>query len=261
MIKSFFVAILVLFTLAAVACTTEAKAEFGEWVEIPYGHDVSISNGPQIKFLEFDESRCAIGVTCVWAGEAKAYIIFKDSDKATTHTLTDGASDDKTEKIRGYKVNFSVNPYPKAGRAVPKKDYVLKVRVHKDALVSSDMTPTLTTTVPGTPKPTATTFPTTRVKAPIDKAEIAIAKSLPPQYSVVITSGLPSGCAKFYSYDVKRDGEIITISVWNTIPSVNMACTTIYGYVDTSVQLGSDFEKGKTYTVMINDEKRTFVVQ
>ena len=249
-----------LIILSMVACT-KAEAKTGEWIDVPYGKEVSFANGPAIKFVDFDESRCATGVTCVWAGEAKAHITFKDSDKATTHTLIDGASDDKTEEIRGYKVDFSVAPYPKAGQAVPKKDYVLKVRVDKDTPVSSDMTPTPTTSVPGTPRPTPTTYPTTRVKAPIDKAEIGVAKSLPPQSSVEITSGLPSGCARFDGYDVKREGELITINVWNTIPSVNMACTMIYGYVDTSVKLGSDFETGKTYTVMINDEKRTFVAQ
>lgn len=239
-----------LFTVAAFACTAEAKAEFGERVEIPYGHDVSFTNGPQIKFLEVEDSRCATGVTCIWAGEAKAKISFKESNSTTTHTLTQGggASEGK-DTIRGYDFTFTVNPYPQAGQAVPKKDYTLKLMVNK---AGSNATPV----------PTGTGYPVTRVKAPIDGLEIAIAKSLPPQYSAEITSGLPSGCAKFDGYDVKREDDKITITVWNTMPSdPQIACTMIYGYVHTSVQLGSDFQMGRTYTVMVNDVTKTFVAQ
>lgn len=264
MIKHILASTLIILSLAA--CNkTEAKAGLGEWTEVPYGEEVTFTNGPAIKFVELEtDSRCAIGVTCVWEGEAKAQIAFEDANKATTHILTERGSAETTEAIRGYKVDFNVSPYPKAGQEVPKEDYVLKVRVDKDTPVSSDDATTVPTiTVPGTPKPTATTFPTSRAKAPIDRAEIAIAKSLPPQYSVEITSGLPSGCAKFDGYDVKREGELITITVWNTMPApgAEIACTMIYGMKDTSVYLGSDFETGKTYTVMINDETRTFVAQ
>ncbi len=250
MMRSLFIAMLMLFTLAAAACTTDAKAGFGEWVEVPYGGDVTFKNGPQIKFLEVEDSRCAIGVTCIWAGEAKAKISFKEANSTTTHTLTQGGgSSEGKDTIRGYEILFTVNPYPKAGQAVPKKDYTLKLMLNK-------------TGGNATPVPAGTSYPVTRVKAPIDALDIAVAKSLPPQYTAQITSGLPSGCAKFDGYDVKRDGELITITVWNTMPSdPQIACTMIYGYVNTSVELGSDFTTGKMYTVMVNDVTKTFVAQ
>ena len=96
--------------------------------------------------------------------------------------------------------------------------------------------------------------------APIDDVQIVIAKSLPPQYSLSITAGLPGGCAKFDAYTVKRDGDVITVTVTNTMPSDPLtACTRIYGFNKFDVPLGSDFEAGKSYTVKVNDAGKTFV--
>ncbi|MGE0228221.1 MAG: hypothetical protein AB7I38_08350 [Dehalococcoidia bacterium] len=98
--------------------------------------------------------------------------------------------------------------------------------------------------------------------APIDEASIRIAESSPPQYFLDVTSGLPSGCAKFDRNEVARSGDTITVQIWNRIETPrDGACTAIYGMVEHSVPLGSDFEPGRTYTVRVNDVVRTFTAQ
>ena len=264
MIKKALILISAVFFLTVCSGEKTQTSLLGEWVELPYGREMVVTNGPQIKFVELEnDSRCATGVTCVWEGEAKVSISFKDANNTTTHTLTERGSSETKETIRGYEVLFSVNPYPKAGQVIAKEDYTLKLSVSK-AGDNVEATRVPTTTVPTTPlpMPTATRYPAVRVKAPIDAVEIAIAKSLPPQYSAEVTSGLPSGCAKFDSYMVERNGDTITISVWNTLPGdPQVVCSQIYGIVHTSIQLGSDFTTGKTYAVMVNDVKKTFVAQ
>jgi hypothetical protein len=103
----------------------------------------------------------------------------------------------------------------------------------------------------------------TIVDAPIDGIDILVRESFPPQYAVAITSGLPSGCAQFNEAVITgRDGNTITISVTNTIPSdPEVACTAIYGTHESTVELGTDFESGETYTVDVNGETKEFTAQ
>lgn len=98
--------------------------------------------------------------------------------------------------------------------------------------------------------------------APIDGAEIVVRESAPPQYAVHITSGLPSGCAEFADATASRTGDEITIAVRNTLPAdARIACTQIYGTHEATVELGSDFVRGTTYRVHVNDKTIKFTAQ
>ncbi|GEM_PF-2629724 len=101
------------------------------------------------------------------------------------------------------------------------------------------------------------------VKAPIDGANIRIAGSHPAQYFADVDSGLPNGCIRFYGYNVSRKVEdTINIDVLNLAPAdQRVACTMVYGTVHSNIALGSDFTKGRTYTVWVNEVKLTFVAQ
>lgn len=99
--------------------------------------------------------------------------------------------------------------------------------------------------------------------APIERVEISVAESSPPQYFVDIVSGLPNGCARFDSIETSRSGDTIQLVVVNLVPSPGsqVACTMIYGTVQHHVALGTDFESGRTYTVVVNDVTETFQAQ
>jgi hypothetical protein len=96
------------------------------------------------------------------------------------------------------------------------------------------------------------------VPAPIDRLEVVMRESNPAQVALKITAGLPSGCAKQGSHSVSRSGDTVTVIVLNTIPTGNPICTMIYGQYDLSVDLGSNFAPGTTYTVRVNDKTTTF---
>jgi hypothetical protein len=90
--------------------------------------------------------------------------------------------------------------------------------------------------------------------APIESAELVARESFPVAYAVHVTSGLPSGCAVFDRIDVERAGDVVALTVWNTLPAdPEVACTMIYGMTSNTAEIGSDFMPGRTYTVRIND--------
>jgi hypothetical protein len=99
------------------------------------------------------------------------------------------------------------------------------------------------------------------VSAPIDGVDVLTLESFPPQYVVKVQAGLPSGCAQKHGHKVARQGNVITISVENTLPKEPVPCTMIYGMYEVTINLGSDFQSGVTYTVKVNDETKTFTAQ
>jgi hypothetical protein len=99
--------------------------------------------------------------------------------------------------------------------------------------------------------------------APIDALDILVLESFPPQYNLLITSGLPSGCAQFNKAEITGgSGNTITVRVTNTVPDdPNVACTAIYGTKETTLPLGSEFTSSETYTVNVNDKSIDFTAQ
>jgi hypothetical protein len=104
-----------------------------------------------------------------------------------------------------------------------------------------------------TPAPGRQTVP-----APIDDVEVVIRDSSPPQVTINVRAGLPSGCAQRESHSVSRAGDTFTVRVLNSMPTGNVACTMIHGTYELSLDLGRDFLAGGTYTVNINDKTTTF---
>jgi hypothetical protein len=99
------------------------------------------------------------------------------------------------------------------------------------------------------------------VPAPIDGLEMRIRESAPPQYSVYVQAGLPSGCAKQHSHSVQQTGDTFIVQVMNSMPPGNPICTMIYGTYELNLDLKGDIRPGRTYTVKVNDRTTTFVAQ
>ncbi len=97
------------------------------------------------------------------------------------------------------------------------------------------------------------------VLAPIDGLELQIAESFPLQYFLTVISGLPDGCHSFGGYTLTRDGNRILIKVFNLKPSDTMLmCIQLYGTVETTIPLGSDFDPSQTYTISVNGKTTSF---
>ena len=77
---------------------------------------------------------------------------------------------------------------------------------------------------------------------------------------------MPSGssCSQFNGYEIRR-GESETVEVRITHHEVSdpmVVCTTDYPIVETTVPLGSNFEPGVEYTVVVNsDISKNFVAR
>ena len=104
------------------------------------------------------------------------------------------------------------------------------------------------------------------VLAPIETLEILVMESFPPQYSLEIISRLPRGssCSQHYGYDVtRRLSNSIEVTVTNLeVTADNVPCTLDLPLVRTTIPLGSDFQSGETYTVIVNnDVTEEFVAQ
>jgi hypothetical protein len=96
------------------------------------------------------------------------------------------------------------------------------------------------------------------VPAPIDDVQVVIRESNPPQVTLNVKAGLPSGCAQRESYSMSRTGDAFTVRVLNSMPTGDVMCTMIYGTYELNIDLGRDFRAGGTYTVNVNDKTTTF---
>jgi hypothetical protein len=99
------------------------------------------------------------------------------------------------------------------------------------------------------------------VLAPIDRLDVRILESSPPQYVLSVRAGLPSGCAEKNRHEAARVAEAITVTVLNWMPAGSLPCTMIYGSYELNINFGSDFRQGTTYSVSVNDKKTVFVAQ
>ena len=102
------------------------------------------------------------------------------------------------------------------------------------------------------------------VKSPIRMFEIDVLESSPPQYQLSVVSTLPLGstCSRFNGYDVARRGNEILVTLTHLeVLEKNQPCTRDLPAVDTQIPLGSDFTSGQEYTVILNDDRKTFTAQ
>ncbi len=82
-----------------------------------------------VKVLE--DSRCPIGVDCVWAGNAKLQVKISKGKTSQIFELNTGL-DPKTIAFKGYKIQLvSLNPAPQADTDMTKRKYTASFIVNK----------------------------------------------------------------------------------------------------------------------------------
>ena len=110
------------------------KASLGKPVIVLVGQTVDIE-GEQLA-IRFNgvtgDSRCPNGVTCVWAGEVSCdvTVTYQGSSSDITLTQPGGVAPAKTI-FKDYRLTFSVDPYPQAGRKIYPSGYILNLTVEK----------------------------------------------------------------------------------------------------------------------------------
>lgn len=93
------------------------------------------ADGLRIQLTDIEESRCAEGVTCVWAGEAKVYLRLDAQETVvlTARGLCAGEEACRDTAIyKQYRIILEeVTPYPKANVEIKKADYRVKLSVDR----------------------------------------------------------------------------------------------------------------------------------
>lgn len=95
--------------------------------------------------------------------------------------------------------------------------------------------------------------------APIDDVDLRVT-DYPPHYVLYVEAGLPSGCASPHAHDLRREGQLLRVTVTNAVLQSD-ACTMVYGTYELALELGSDFVPGREYAIEVNDERFVFVAQ
>ena len=103
-------------------------------------------------------------------------------------------------------------------------------------------------------------------ESPIERIEVSVLESAPPQYELRVVSGMPkgSGCSQFNGYEIRRaeSKRIEVVITHHEVADSFVICTADFPIVETTVILGSDFEPGVEYTVSVNSDTTTsFVAQ
>ena len=92
----------------------------------------------------------------------------------------------------------------------------------------------------------------------IESAGIVVQEGSPHQYRLFVTSGMPkgSGCSQFNGYEIRRPkgNTLEVIITHHEVADPSVFCIADYSLVETTVPLGSDFEPGVEYTVVLNSE-------
>ena len=107
------------------------------------------------------------------------------------------------------------------------------------------------------------------VSSHVASAEWNVMESFPPQYSLWVVTEMPqgSGCSRFNGYDINRAGPYrYEIAITHHIVDFEsaggmVACTADIAIAETAIHLGSDFEPGREYTVVVNTETLTIDAQ
>ena len=93
----------------------------------------------------------------------------------------------------------------------------------------------------------------------VEKVDVIIMESFPPQITVKVDGWLPDGCSEVGDITQQRDG--FTIDVTITIRRLSTgACIAIAPQVSRSIRLNGSFAESGAYTVRVNGVAKSFTL-
>ena len=90
----------------------------------------------------------------------------------------------------------------------------------------------------------------------IENVSIASTRSIPAQHMIVVTIALGGSCETFKSITKTVEDREVHMEVLTEVPAAPMPCTLAIIYDDQSINIGSDFEAGVEYDVIVNGERQ-----
>ena len=114
---------------------SNSKVDLAEEFKIKNGEEVVV-RGEKLRITfssVFSESRCPIGVDCVWVGNAAIAIEVAKKNKKQVVAMLNTFLEPKEIAYRGFKIKLvALNPYPDFRQPIDPKDYVATMVVTKD---------------------------------------------------------------------------------------------------------------------------------
>ena len=132
---SLLISFLATMLVVTVACQESNVARLGQEFFLHIGESALIEGEKlQIKFLEVvADSRCPIGVTCIWEGEVLCLVEIEYRESVDQITLTEPGltSWPPGESFQEYEIAYHVEPYPVAGVEISEEEYRLHLELTK----------------------------------------------------------------------------------------------------------------------------------
>ncbi|HET7712685.1 MAG TPA: hypothetical protein VFL80_12205 [Thermoanaerobaculia bacterium] len=124
--------------VAAGACMTPSgvtpviNVQPGRQFDLAVGQEAQIQGtSVNVRFSGVGEdSRCAIDVQCVWAGNAVVMLTLRSSDAPASESALNTTLDPKQTAYAGYNIRLiALKPAPKSGTPKPATEYVATLEV------------------------------------------------------------------------------------------------------------------------------------
>ena len=128
-------ALFFLMVLAVLSCSKEGtRLVLNDPVSLHYNR--LYNNGDYNISIVLDsvtqDSRCPLGVECIWAGNALARFIFIADNNSTKFSLNTLASFRRDTTIAGFKIELlALKPYPEYPHPIKQEDYIAEIRITK----------------------------------------------------------------------------------------------------------------------------------
>lgn len=113
-----------LLALLALGCSggRAASASSGTWT-LAVGKAVALPEGGSVVLDKVEDSRCPIGVVCVWEGDATAHLTFR-ADGAPDESIALSLHARSTGAARGLELRLvAVDPVPREGTQIDPASY------------------------------------------------------------------------------------------------------------------------------------------
>ena len=79
-----------------------------------------------------NDSRCPIGMECIWAGNAEVRFIYSSANSTQPFVLNTLTSFPTDTLIEGYRIKLNtLTPYPEAGLVIKQVDYKAEIQITK----------------------------------------------------------------------------------------------------------------------------------